>query len=299
MQPHEIDHLGHMNVRRYAERAEAGAEVLLGDLGLDDACLAARGSVLTVVDNYTRHYREQLLDTRLVLAGGPIEATPEHILCYCELRNAGTGELGATSLLRVVLRNAATRAPEPFPDDLCRNASERIVDWPEHGRPRSLGLAPIAPVSFELLEARGLVCRNERTVDVRECDVHGFCTSGPNTLAWGPELPAVDEPEDNGRHPLLHHGPEGERIGFATAESRRVLLEAPRAGATIRTLMANTMIARKTRIRREWTFDTSSGFLVAAGDFLDLAFDRDARRAVDIPDALRHELEEEYHPDIP
>ena len=57
----QIDHLGHMNVRFYAVNANAGTDAVLTDLP------GWNGRPHVVHDLYTRHHREQLLGTRLVV----------------------------------------------------------------------------------------------------------------------------------------------------------------------------------------------------------------------------------------
>ncbi|HEX5946441.1 MAG TPA: hypothetical protein VFY82_09200, partial [Acidimicrobiales bacterium] len=57
----QIDHLGHMNVRYYAENARAGTRSLLGGLP------GWGRRPFVVHDVYTRHHREQMLGTALVV----------------------------------------------------------------------------------------------------------------------------------------------------------------------------------------------------------------------------------------
>ena len=68
VKPSEIDGLGHMNVRYYAERAQRANQALLAELGLaagDDS-----GMRLTQPDTYTRYQREQFAGATLEVRGG-------------------------------------------------------------------------------------------------------------------------------------------------------------------------------------------------------------------------------------
>jgi acyl-CoA thioesterase FadM len=61
---------------------------------------------------------------------------------------------------------------------------------------------------------------------------------------------------------------------------------------------ANLVIGTNRRVRREWSFDPASGTVYAAGDFVDLVFDTETRRAVEIPAGFRAELERWHHPEL-
>ncbi|MGI9577619.1 MAG: thioesterase family protein, partial [Microthrixaceae bacterium] len=58
----QIDHLGHMNVMFYAQHAQAGAQTLAAEIGLDTP---GSPGTLFQPDRYTRHHREQLLGANL------------------------------------------------------------------------------------------------------------------------------------------------------------------------------------------------------------------------------------------
>src|SRR5881394_580859 len=85
----QIDHLGHMNVRFYGVNAHAGTAALLDALGVgrDD---------VQVVEAYTRHHREQLLDAQLVVRSGVLDVGRSDLRLYHELANDETGVLAAT-----------------------------------------------------------------------------------------------------------------------------------------------------------------------------------------------------------
>src|SRR6476619_2909093 len=86
----QIDHLGHMNVRYYGVNAHAAT----------DAALAAldgwpSGSHL-VHDAYTRHHREQLAGTPLLVRSGVLAADAEGLRLHHELVPANAEALAAT-----------------------------------------------------------------------------------------------------------------------------------------------------------------------------------------------------------
>lgn len=299
VEAHEIDHLGHLNVRRYSERAEAAIPAQLAAVGLDASSLAALQAVPAVTGMFMRNYREQLLGAPLTLLGGVLGATAGDVVLYSELHNTDTGELSATFVQHVGLFARATRAPLTVPPAVVTRAQAEAVDLPAEGKPRSLSLDPIPVRTRAELQQHGVVDRPLRTISAGECDELGFAVVGPAMLAWGPHhSTALGEDDDDGDHPLLHRSAGGGRVGFATVETQRRALATVRVGERVQTLSATIAMAAKTRIRREWTFNLETGAMLAAGDFFDLAFDRDARRVVEIPAGLRRELEQEFRPEL-
>jgi hypothetical protein len=91
---------------------------------------------------------------------------------------------------------------------------------------------------------------------------------------------------------------EGGKVGWATLESRGVVIELPRVGARIQSFGAEVELARKTSFRHHWVFDLDSGALLCSSSIVNLAFDIGARRAIEIPSAIREALEAQYHPDL-
>ena len=113
--PTEIDGLGHMNVRYYAERAQRANQALLAELGLDAG--APNGPRLTQPDTYTRYQREQFAGATLAVRGGVLEADADGVRCYLELANPAKGEIAATFLITSALadRTSGEAAPCPRP----------------------------------------------------------------------------------------------------------------------------------------------------------------------------------------
>lgn len=295
--PDDTDHLGHMNIRRYAELAEAGVPLVLARLGVEADELDASGHVAVVVDAYTRHYREQYADATLTLVAGILGADHQGITMYAELRNLALAQLAATFVHVVRLFRAQDRAPIDVPDHAVDAARPMVVEWPEHGRPRTVRLDPIRLASPQQLRELPLEVWNDGRVGPDSCDRHGWYAGGPTTLAWGVER-ELSSTLDDAEHSWLFTGPDGQELALTNVENRRVLVQAPHAGARVRTVAANIAIGSNRRVRREWSFDPDSSDVYAAGDFVDLLFDPASRRTVEMPATVRRELERRYHPDL-
>lgn len=260
----QIDHLGHMNVRYYAVNARAATRSFLGT-----------GEVF---DMYTRHFREQLLGTELDVRSGVLSTDTDSTKVYHELANAATGDLAATFVYRV-------RAQAP---------DDSSIELPAHGQPRSIDIdAAMSSPAIDELRSLGLAMRAERTI------VHDDLGSGDTVSAsmvpmlfWGGE--SLDGKEQQ----LVHTGPNGENIGWATMETRAVVNRLPGLGTRIQSFGATTAIADKTTQTSMWVYDLDSGDLLAAFEVVSVLFDIGARRAMSIPDDMRAEQTAQLHPEF-
>jgi acyl-CoA thioester hydrolase len=274
----QIDHLGHMNVRFYGANAQSGTATLLGELAHDEAV------TFTPFDVYTRHHREQLLGARLVVRSGVIGVDAGGLRLYHELLEQDTETLAATFVHRL---RCATTAGEacPLPASIAERARARIVAVPEHGATRSIDLAcdPVATApDLAAVLGNDLAMRKVRPVTAEECDGTGaFVWSNAPGLTWGGEPLHRRLPE------MVYDGPAGERMGWASMETRLVIRRLPRLGDTVQSFSAVIGLADKTSHRIQWAYDVERGDLLTTFEVVNLAFDTNARRPMSIPAGLR------------
>lgn len=264
----QIDHLGHMNVRYYAVNARAATQSFLGPC--------------EVFDMYTRHHREQLLGTELEVRSAVLDADANSARVYHELANAATGELAATFVYR-----ARTQA-----------SGGDSVELPERGRPRSIDIdARVATPALDELRELGLAMRAERTITPDDLGADGTVPeSMVPMLFWGGDSLDGEEQE------LVHTGPNGETMGWATMETRAVVNRLPSLGSRIQSFAATTAVADKTTQRSMWVYDLDSndgtGDLLASFEVVSVLFDIGARRAMSIPDGMRADETAQLHPEF-
>jgi len=299
----EIDHLGHMNVRFYLQKAIAASRVLTERLGLSrDAC-AEQGRVLELRDAYTRHRAEQMAGARLEVHGGVLDVRADGVRLYLDLVNpdrpgahgSASGEIAASFVHDLALRDRATRASRPLPENAADRAGAARVEWPQRCRPRSLYLytTPAAP-SLALVREHDLAMRLERVVREDECDADGvYLPARYQELFWAGE---PSKPGESGRWLVELEG--GGRVGWATLESRGLLHRLPRAGTRIQSFGAEVELARKTCRHNQWVYDVETGELLCTSSIVNLAFDIGARRAIEIPDRVRAGMTARRHPDL-
>jgi acyl-CoA thioesterase FadM len=285
----QIDHLGHMNVRFYGVNAHAGTAALLEPLVDGDDV------TLRVVDVYTRHHREQLLGANLVVRSGVIDVRSDGLRLYHELVNVDTDDLAATFVHRLRSEDDAGLSVA-LPDAIAERARAAVVAVPAHGATRSIPLDtdPVASApGLQQLRDRDLAMRKVRSVSPEECHPDGsYIRSLAPGLTWGGEPVSRRMPE------MIHEGPDGERMGWASMETRMVIRRLPRLGDPIQSFSAVIGLADKTSHRIQWAYDVDRADLLTTFEVVNLAFDTGARRPMSIPKNLRAMEQSVLHPDL-
>ena len=287
----QIDHLGHMNVRFYGTNAHAATNAVLAGLdGWPD------GPHL-VHDAYTRHHREQLLGTSLLVRSGILAADVDGLRIHHELVPVNAEALAATFVHRVSpLDERGERVR--VPDVAVEAASVSVVEPLPYAAPRSVDLDRDALASappLELLRERRLDVRMPRTITAEECDEQGRHRSEATMmLLWGGEAPDHVE----GWGPGLHEGPAGELMGWALMETRVQLTRLPRLGARIQSFGATIALHERATHRMHWCYDLDRRDLLCSFEAVDVAFDTRARRSMVIPEPIRRRQESVLHADL-
>jgi acyl-CoA thioester hydrolase len=298
----EIDGLGHLNVRFYMERAQRANRVLMTDLGLAAKALAP--ARLIQHDTYCRYHREQFQGATLTVNGGVLESGPEHVSTFYEVTNPAKGEIAATFVIVNSLSDPATGKTLPLPADAVAAAERETIELPEYGRPRTIDLgAPRTDLTYADVAARladdasdPMSRRSEWTVTAEQCDEHGFLSDTGALMFGGGRMPSAAEMRKHG--PMTFTGDHGHRLGWASLETRMVRVSQPRAGDTLCSIGAEIGLHSKVRHSRRWLFNTSTGELVSLNDNVSIALDLDARRPVEIPPSIRHQLATRHVPEF-
>lgn len=285
----QIDHLGHMNVRYYGANAQRGTTALVDELGLD-------GDRLHLDDLYTRHHREQMLDTALTVRSGLVDARPDRVRIYHELVDVGSDVLAAT-FVHGLTPLGDDGAPCDLADEVVERLRDVAVDIPAHGASRTIDLDAdpmFAAPTLDGVRARGLEMRKPRVVTADECGTDGFVTPD-----LAPMLTWAGTPVGRGaRGDKLHDGPNGEKMGWAAMETRMLTLRLPALGDRIESFGALIDMADKTTHRVHWTFDVERGDLLTSFETVSLAFDTVGRRPMSIPRWIRDGEAASLHPDL-
>jgi acyl-CoA thioesterase FadM len=284
----QIDHLGHMNVRYYGTNALAGTAAVVRSLP------GWTGRHL-VHDAYTRHHREQLLGTDLVVRSAVLGADEGAVRIHHELAAADTGVLAAT-FVHGVCPIDADGARLPIPAAAIAAARAEATDLPEYAATRTISLdADLLATAPDLATAldRGLAFRKPRRVSTDECDASGrYLVEMAPALTWGGVQVAGEAPDH------LHETSSGQLMGWASMETRAVFGDLPRAGDRIQSFAATVAMHDKVVHRVNWAFGLDDGALLTAFESVSMAFDIRARRPMSIPDGYRRAESERMQPDL-
>ena len=285
----QIDHLGHMNVRYYAENARAGTKAML-------ARLPGWGRRPHVVhDIYTRHHREQLLGTALVVRSAVLGADPDGLRLHHELSARDSGVLAATFVHRISpLDEGGERAP--LSPRLVAAAGDLAAPAPPYAASRTISLdADLVASAPSLAEARdrGLAIRRERRVTAEECDARGhYRPDLAPMLVWG------GEPIGRDAGPWLEERPDGRLMGWASMETRIQSRRLPQVGERVQSFGATVALHDKVSHRVHWCFGVDDGELLAGFEIINMAFDIRGRRPMTIPDEHRRREQATLQPDL-
>jgi acyl-CoA thioesterase FadM len=297
VEPADIDNLGHMNVRVYARHAAAGVHKLMAAVGLDQAALDGLQVRILQPDCHTLFRREQLLGAPLGVRAGVLDSREACIEAYLELFNRDTDELAATFRKEVRLVRRVDAEPADFPDAVLRRAQQLKVEWPAHGRPRSLSLEAVRrDVTPMDMASRGIELRFDGYEVLPSASTpEGFMDlSAAPWLAFA-EVPIKREvPGDAEEESWFHDG----NVSIATLESRHTLVAVPRTGDIVVTYTAITDVRHKIMRFCHWSFARDSGRLLAVLDEIGIGLNLETRRSCEFPPAMRAELEANSHPEL-
>ncbi len=267
--PDQIDELGHMNVRWYGENAVAATASICERLGVGSPALRS---------TYTRHHHEQMEGNKLEVRSAAITGGG-HLRFFHELRDQATNHLAATFIHE--LDHPQIEMPG--------------IELPDYGRARSIDLDidrfRSAP-SLDELGSRGLAIRHERQVDTEDSMGAGIVPAWlTNNLIWGGE-------RLDGLTDWICETDDGDRVGFASMETRMHVGRPVAVGTRIQSFGA--VIALGTKISQDlnWVYDLDTEELLAVAESIDLAFSIPNRRSREMPPEVRVREGARLHPDL-
>lgn len=309
--PEEIDSLGHMNVRFYIARVVQANAELLRRAGLYDS--AARDLRVRQVDTYTRFHKEQFVGASLETLGGFVKPAAgallegtAGILCYFEIRNAESGVIAATFLVRSRLFNTVTQQFLALPPATIWQNSEWAMLVPEQGLPRSLKMTAPSRLDYATVDsavvdnpAIGMMSgRRAGVVRPEDCDDQGRLKDELDVmfLIARQHMEASELSGDKAFGPPVQTDSQGRRFSWAMMETRSVQFKRPKLGDSVVSLGADIAWSEKWRHSRRWTFVAETGELLGIADSLGICIDLDARKALPIPAELMGEIEQHAVP---
>ena len=271
----ECDQMGHMNVRHYSARAADGLCGLVARLGGGPRKLEEKGLAVRATAQHLRFHREMHPGASFVVRASLIDATPNRLRTYQEMRLAVDEVLVATIVSDAVLVESSTFERAVWPKELLTRAGELVAPLPEHGAPRGVSSdAPRSPApSYE--EGLALVGGYLGPVTRDDCDAKGFMLESAYLARVSDGMPHFFRSLRTG------HAPAPAGIGGAALEYRFAYHERPRLGDLIEMRIGLKSVGKKTIQFCHWIFDVETKRCVSTSEAVAVSLDLTARKSID------------------
>jgi acyl-CoA thioester hydrolase len=125
----QCDHMGHINVRAYAEKFEEACWQLYAAIGITPSLLRSRAINMAAVQQNIGYRRELLAGDVVVVRSAMVEVRDKVLRFVHEMRNAETGEVAAVCEFTVVCLDAHARRSRAFPAEILERARKRLVEY--------------------------------------------------------------------------------------------------------------------------------------------------------------------------
>ena len=286
VQTWECDQMGHMNVQFYVEKATQGLAALGVHLGLGPRFVANEGARLFATDHHVRFLREQRPGAPFWLRGGVVEVRDYSLRVYQEMVATASGDVAATFTADVELLDELTRETKPLPPKVKEKAKALSIALPEHGAARGLTLyEPRKAPMLDEADGLGMVHTYQGEVQTTQCDAQGRLTTRHFMGIVSDSIPnllAQTRGEDRSQTPT---------VGGAALEYRFIYRAHPNMGDVLTLRSGLKEVGNKTYTWCHWLFDLETGKAVATAEAVAIALDLQTRKAIPIPDEMRHQLE--------
>jgi acyl-CoA thioester hydrolase len=289
----ECDHYGHQNVRYYVRKIEDGIAHFLASHGYGPGKLAVSGLEVRWAEHHMRFLKELYAGTPVYAVGGTVEAGPDAVCLYAELRNSRTDAPAAAFTVGLALRERDTGELRAWPADLLEGLRGRTVEIPAHGTPRGLEPrpAPQAP-SIAELEAAGYGVINRSVVAPWDLGASG--RFGPD----GVVAKHSEGFENFYARLVLPTRQDPSEIGWVMMEAHYHHRHAPVAGNLSLASKGLIAVGDKTLVPRIWIHEPESGLAIADSRFVIIRMDLKARAIKPFTDEERAVLEGQIVPDL-
>lgn len=277
----DTDHMGHMNVRRYADRASDGLLVLLLQLGCVPRC-PTDGRIVRPRDQHMRFIRELRSGQGFTIRAGVASDAPA-LVAYEEMRTVHD-EVAATIVTELSLFEPGSGASAPWPAAL-RDAAQSVrCEVPQYAAVRGVTAHPSRRrPSREHAVTLGMLPGFLGPVLAEDCDAGGVMHEATCMARIADGIP----------HFFGHLRGRRERppgLGGAALEYRFVFHTWPRANDVIEVMSGLSAVSAKTMQVTHYVFDVASGECVTGAQAVVAWFDLTTRKAVAAPDDVREYL---------
>ncbi len=124
--PSQCDHMGHMNVAFYVAKFDEATWQLFNAIGLTRTRLREEGRGMAGVEQHIEYKRELFPGDVITVTSSILEVRDKVIRFAHEMKNDGTGEVAAKTILVAVHLDTAARRARALPDDVRERAQSMI-----------------------------------------------------------------------------------------------------------------------------------------------------------------------------
>jgi acyl-CoA thioester hydrolase len=125
--PSQCDHMGHMNVMWYVAKFDEATWQLFAAVGLTPSRLRTESIGMAGVEQHIEYKRELYAGDVVTVSSTILEVKEKAIRFAHKMRNDGTGEVAARTVLVAVHLDAVTRRARALPSDV-RDRAAAMVD---------------------------------------------------------------------------------------------------------------------------------------------------------------------------
>lgn len=125
--PWQCDQMGHMNVMWYTGKFDEATWHILNEIGITPEYMREQKRGMAAVHQETNYKRELLAGDLITIHSGVLEIREKVIRFHHEMRNAGTNEIAATTILTGVHLDSVARKSCAFPAVILEKARQLIT----------------------------------------------------------------------------------------------------------------------------------------------------------------------------
>ncbi|MHB8481292.1 MAG: acyl-CoA thioesterase [Nitrospiria bacterium] len=118
----EIDHMGHMNIKYYAEKFDLATWNILIAIGVTPDYIQKTGKGCAILENLTKYIRELFAGTAVHIETVILDVTPKKFRFLHRMKKSETGEIVATSELLGIHFDLKLRKSCEMPEEMFKTA---------------------------------------------------------------------------------------------------------------------------------------------------------------------------------
>jgi acyl-CoA thioester hydrolase len=127
--PWHCDHMNHMNVMWYVGKFDEATWNLFAMFGVTSSWLREQNRGMFAVQQNIAYKRELRAGDVISVRSGMLEIREKVVRFFHEMKNEGTGEVSAVTVLTGVHVDSQTRKSCPLPEDIVTRMRSMLVDY--------------------------------------------------------------------------------------------------------------------------------------------------------------------------